>query len=286
MTNPIDKFAGLRMPSLDADILQGAAKAASTAAGGAGLSERMQIAMGAAGPDKFGTSPTAASFATGLSGATEAMRSAIAAAGLERLDTSPIARLSKQIADQQRAIADLRPSVAGLDEIQDLKMYRAPRMPELKIPPNPILETNKRLKNIEARFDRMEKIALDGAEIATGLQASAAMFLEKFEAAAVSNDRTTKRAVLIGVAAIAIAVLTPIAQVLYTEMYRAPADTATVQSTIADVKRELSGLRETQEQVANRISEALLQNGKDQTATLKEIKELLANPQQPLVPAP
>lgn len=278
MTNPIDKFAGLKIPALDADTLQKAAFAA------AGIA-RVKVAMGAAGLDKLDTSPMA-SVAAGLSGMSERMKSAIGAAGLEKLDTSPFARLSKQIADQQRAIAGLRPSVAGLDSIQDFDMYRPRRMPELKIPPNPILETNKRLKNIEARFDRMEKIALDGAEIATGLQASAATFLEKFEAVAVSNDRITKRAVLIGVVAIVIAVLTPIAQVLYTEMYRAPADAATVQSTIADVKREISGLRETQEHVANRISEALLQNGKDQTATLKEIKELLANQPQPLVFVP
>lgn len=122
----------------------------------------------------------------------------------------------------------------------------------------------------------MEAIALNGAEIATSLQVSAATFLDKFEAVAKDNDKTTKRAVWIGLIAVFVAVVIPLLQSLYTEIYRAPSDAATMQEAISDIKREVQGLQQTQAMVSDKIAAALAKNGEQATQTLKEIRDLLA----------
>jgi hypothetical protein len=195
---------------------------------------------------------------------------------------SATAKLAKQIADQQRLIEKYNVRVPALPELPDMSDYVRPSLEskleglEFALPPNPIHETNKRLEQIEKRFVRMEKIALNGAEIATGLQASAAQFLVKFESAAESNDKTTKRAVRIGLIAIFFAVAIPIAQTFYSDFYKAPADAAAAQALISDMKSEISKLNNTQEQTTNRLIEAISKNGDEQTKALNEIREFLS----------
>ncbi len=131
--------------------------------------------------------------------------------GLSAGEDSAIGRVAQKIADQQRAIDAMRPDVA--DALASPEPPRMPRIDQIKFPPNPILETNERLQRIEERFEQMQNIATDAAQIANGLQGAAAEFLQKFEKAAQDNDRTAGRAIWIGVVAVIIAIAMPAVQI-------------------------------------------------------------------------
>jgi len=211
----------------------------------------------------------------GIGGLSEAARIASGSLGAD----SAFTKLARQIADQQHAIASLRPHIPAMPE--RVAMPDRFSIPEVRMPPNPLHETNKRLASIERRFEQMESIALNGAEIATGLQASAAVFLTKFEKASQDNDRTSSRAIWIGTMAILIAVITPIAQVFYTEMWRAPADSASMQAAITDMKGEIKALQTTQKTAADELAKVLSAGNSESTAALRDIRNLLAAQQKP-----
>lgn len=202
-----------------------------------------------------------------------------AAAGMAALSTYD--KVAGRIADQFKAIDAARLSIPEMPRFEE----RSFRLPEMPVIENPIFETNERLKSIEERFDKMEAIALNGAEIATSLQVSAATFLDKFEAVATDNDKTTKRAVWIGLIAVFVAIVIPLLQSLYTEIYRAPSDAATMQGAISDIKREMQGLQQTQAMVSDKIAEAFAKNGEQTTQTLKEIRDLLAKQKELAAPS-
>lgn len=193
-----------------------------------------------------------------------------AAAGITAL--SAFNKVAGRIDDQFKAIDAARLNIPEMPRFEE----RAFNLPEMPIIENPIFETNERLKSIEERFDKMEAIALNGAEIATSLQVSAATFLDKFEAVANDNDKTTKRAVWIGLIAVFVAIVIPLLQSLYTEIYRAPSDAAAMQAAISDIRREMQSVQQTQAMVSNKIAEALAKNGDQTTQALKEIRDLLA----------
>lgn len=120
---------------------------------------------------------------------------------------SAIGKVAQQIAEQQKAIDALRvPDIFADLRTAEREHIHIPalRMPEL--PPNPILETNRRLERIERRFEEMQDVAANAATIANGLQAHAAEFLVKFEKAATDNDRSAGRAIRLGAIAILIAI--------------------------------------------------------------------------------
>lgn len=187
-------------------------------------------------------------------------------------ENSPMARIGKQLAEQQRSIGAILPKV----HLPDLDR---PILPD--IPPHPSLETNKRLARIEDRFKEMQEIAARGAQIATDLQAYAAQFLVKFEAAATSTDRAASRAVKVGVAAVIIAIATPVVQTIYSEWWRAPKDAAAAQAVITDMKVEIESLRRAQSEATDRLATAL-ENADQRTAeALREIAKALVTPNQP-----
>ena len=90
------------------------------------------------------------------------------------------------------------------------------------------------------------------------------------------NDRTTKRAVLIGILAVFIAVTTSIIPIIYTEYWRAPSDAAAAQVVVTDLKKDISELQKTQRDAAERLSETMTQSNGELSITLKEIRDLLA----------
>lgn len=182
-------------------------------------------------------------------------------------ENSAIADVSRKIEDQFRAIDNYNLNAELLDQ---------PKAPAFRIPPNPLYETNERLERIEKQFERMESIAAESASIATGLQASAAEFLVKFEKAANENNQTAKRAIVIGICAIAIALIMPAAQIIYTEFWRAPLDAAANQEVTTNLRSEISELQKTQRDAAERLGDALAQSNGNVAATLMEIRDLLS----------
>lgn len=186
---------------------------------------------------------------------------------------SSMGKLAKQLTEQHRSIDALRmpsPSI-GIEP---------PRIPDvhLRVPPNPIHETNDRLERIEQRFEQMLDVAANGAEIATGLQAHAAEFLVKFENAASDNDRSAARAIRLGAIAVVIALTMPLAQILYTELWRVPQDSASMETVITDMQAEITTLRQTQIEAADRIAVTLERSDQQMIEALRDIARSLATP--------
>jgi hypothetical protein len=246
------------------------------------LNASAKFAKGAIGPmlETLGETAATGKFMQGIADQHSALLSASGAVGsmMKALgEDSAASKLSRQIADQYRALA-------ALNSDTDLALrFDPPRPPTTLIRdiPNPLHETNERLANIEDRFDRMEAIAIDGAKIATSLQATALDFLVKFETAASNNDRAARRAIRLGIIATIIAVAMPMAQIIYTEFWRVPADADAMQASIVQMKREITNLQETQREVADQISKSLSQSDARLATVLKEIKEMLSSRQQP-----
>ncbi|MFB2596128.1 hypothetical protein ACEYYB_14960 [Paracoccus sp. p4-l81] len=181
-------------------------------------------------------------------------------------ENSSLGRLAEQIGAQKSAIDAMR--------LHETEMPRIRELPP--IPPNPIFETNSRLERIEERFEQMQVIASDAAEIATGLQGAAAEFLQKFEKAAADNDRTAARAIWIGVVAVFIAVAMPAAQIIYSEYRREPSNGAEVQAALESMQSELATMRNAQTVANDRLTEALATSDSETAAILRDIRGLLA----------
>ncbi|MBY6118535.1 hypothetical protein KUV64_05285 [Mameliella alba] len=202
--------------------------------------------------------------------------------GLSAGEDSNIGRVAKQIAGQQSAIEAIRSHIH--DDLAKPEPPRLPNIDQIKLPPNPILETNERLERIEERFEQMQDIATDAAQIANGLQGAAAEFLQKFEKAAADNDRTAGRAIWIGVVAVIIAIAMPTFQIVYSELRRAPDNGSEIQPALEDVQAEVAGLRDLQAEVSARLAE-VINSSDDETATiLREIRDLLSQRFSPVEP--
>ena len=189
---------------------------------------------------------------------------------------SSIGRLAEQIGAQQSAVDRLRG--LGLHEPPDTDAFRTPEtfsIPEITIPPNPLFETNERLERIEERFEQMQDVATNAAQIATGLQAASAEFLQKFETAASDNDRAAGRAIWIGVIAVFIAIAMPAAQIIYSDLRRSPDSGPALQAALEEMRTELSATREAQTAASNRLNEAIAQSNGETAAILRDIRDLL-----------
>lgn len=199
--------------------------------------------------------------------------------GISAGEDSAIGRVAKQIADQQRAIEAMRPQIP---EHLEKSEPRLPIIEQIKLPQNPILETNERLERIEERFEQMQAIATDAAQIANGLQGAAAEFLQKFEKAAADNDRTAGRAIWIGVIAVIIAIAMPAVQIGYSEFRRTPDNGPEMQAALEDVQAEVAGLRNAQAQASAQLGEIIGSSNDETAKVLREIRDLLSNRSAPV----
>jgi hypothetical protein len=189
-----------------------------------------------------------------------------------------LGKLAKQISDQQHRINEVLRPISSLNtraiSVRDLK-----RVPEqLNLPdiaPNPAYETNERLERIEERFKEMQDIATNAAQIATGLQAAAAEFLQKFERAADENSRATGRAIWIGIAAVMIAVTMPAAQIFYSEYRREANHTPAMHAALIEIQAEISAMRESQSAGTDRLAEVFSSSDGETAAILRGIHKLL-----------
>lgn len=204
--------------------------------------------------------------------------------GVSAGEDSAIGRVAKQISDQQRAIDAMRPDVSAT--LGSPEPPRMPRIDQIKFPPNPLFETNERLQRIEERFEQMQDIATDAAQIANGLQGAAAEFLQKFEKAAQDNDRTAGRAIWIGVVAVVIAIAMPAVQIGYSEFRRVPDNGPEIQVALEGMQAELTSLREAQAEALGQLGSAINSSNSETAAILREIRDLLSEPAAPVMSAP
>lgn len=88
---------------------------------------------------------------------------------------------------------------------------------------HPINITNQKLSNIEGHSATRNNLLLKAAE---------------------SNEKTSKTALKISVFAILIAVLMPVVQIGYNELWRVPQETESAKTMINSLKKEIEALRE------------------------------------------
>lgn len=192
-----------------------------------------------------------------------------------------LSRFARQLAEQQKAIGRFRTPLSAEAErliSPEIKAYEH-IIPE--IPINPVVETNAKLDRIEQRFEEMQKIAANGAEIATGLQAYAADFLQKFETAAEANNRAARLAIRVGGLAIAATVTVALVQIGYSEWWRVPRDTAAAQQAIVEMRAEIEALRSVQADAAVRIEQAAREIDASTAEALWELIAVLREQREP-----
>lgn len=196
---------------------------------------------------------------------------------------SALSRAAKQISDHQKAIDSLMPKQKMYDPIMDnpdwLRVNSAKRAHEisehLASIKNPIDETNSRLANIEGQFGEIHEIAIESANIANGLNAAAAEFLNKFEDAALSNEKSARIAIWTGIIAIIIAAI-PAMHIIYSELWRAPQEAAKMQAIISDFKTEITELKDEHNKVIEGLADTIEKSNGSSAILLQDIKEILA----------
>lgn len=143
----------------------------------------------------------------------------------------------------------------------------APVMP--KLPPNPVVETNRKLEDIETKFEEMLAVMGSAAQIATDIQSHAVQFLEKFDKASEQTDHAARSAIRIAVLAIVISVITPFIpmgiEYIWPDKTVSSLEKLTQQIVAvqeadrAESERLIQELRQNNEQITKQFTEALKQ---------------------------
>ena len=149
-------------------------------------------------------------------------------------------------------------------------------------PPNPIHETNDRLSNMTERLENLVGFGENALQIMNGLQVASAEFIENFSTEAGKNSKAANKAIWVGI----FAVLLSVAQIVYTEFWRVPQDTAAMDAAIASVRGEidelqtalgtdLSGFQAEQADTAAAVAHSVNSTGETNTELLQRIDLLL-----------
>lgn len=205
---------------------------------------------------------------------------------LPKIDLSTLVAPSPELADIAAQINRQEGLLAGMRTPADMGLessHRNLQLPEL--PPNPIFETNERLERIEKQFESMQEVAVQGAGIATSLQAYAADFLSKFEKAANDTEKSANKAVLVSSVAIVLTVVTAAVPVVYDIWIKGPAElaassdgvaaVAALQAEVAGLKAELAGVQAAQSQAGAEIANAMRTGDAEIVDVLRDIRALL-----------
>lgn len=135
---------------------------------------------------------------------------------------------------------------------------QTPHTPALKIPTNPIYDTNSSLREVVDRLEEMNELAFQTAETVGSVSNSATEFLVAFGAASNRADRASRRAIWIAGAAIIIAVVSTAVQIGYAE-WRAHqnqiATGQTVNAIITHMEDMVAAQRANTKQLSDRIDE-------------------------------
>jgi len=133
-----------------------------------------------------------------------------------------------------------------------------PHIPDLKLPENPIYDTNRSLREVVDRLDEMNELAFQTAETVGSVSNSATEFLVAFGAASDSADRASRRAIWIAAAAIIVAVVSTAVQIGYAE-WRAHqnqiATDLTVNAIVTHMEDMVSAQRANTQQLSDRLDE-------------------------------
>ena len=176
------------------------------------------------------------------------------------------------------AIRGIEKQQYALDTMIDREPV-VPRIDYLKIPENPIVETNRKLDRIEKQFSQISTIAHDSAQVATDLQAYAAEFLQKFEKAAEDTNKSGGKAIKVGWLALAIAIVVGLGQIYAPTLLR-DQEAEKSRQTVIGLIAEISTLRAEQSAANERLIAALATADQATAEAIREAVTDLATQQE------
>lgn len=177
---------------------------------------------------------------------------------------SRLGKAAEEIASQQRILDEMRAPTKALVDMN------LPSIPVQKIPPSPLVETNKRLARIEERFEHISEVAESSTRVAVSLQASAAEFLQKFEAAAADTNKSGSKALMVGWLALAIAIVTGGAQIA-APLFIPDQEAEALRQSVVDLKGEIAAMRADEAASGQRLLDALAQGDAATAAAVREV---------------
>ncbi len=225
-------------------------------------------------PVRVGWEGLSRSIAEQLSAAHNSLTASLGRASIPASELA-LGEVMKGIDAQYSQLAEIMKPAAALSfevpsDLRPQPILNPPKFDDYFVE-NPTHETNKKLARIEKRFKNMEEIALQGAKIATDLQAYAATFLTQFQAAAKSTERGGKYALWVGITAVLISVGIPI----YEATVKAPADATAMQAIVSDLKQEVVDLKASQAALITALDTSLGKSDAASSAVLSDIRDLL-----------
>jgi hypothetical protein len=215
------------------------------------------------------------------------------------------AKNKKQTAKMQEMFSSLNNSLGGLlgsknsgirgfsedllKQNERIESYFSPKPSfsetQLKLlmpPPNPTHETNKRLGDMTKRLENLVGFGENALRIMNGLQVASAEFLENFSIEAEKNSKAAKIAIRVGI----FAVLCSVAQIGYSEFWRAPQDNVAMDAALTSIRGEidelqtalganLASFQAAQADTAAAIADSVNSMGENNAALLQRIDLLL-----------
>jgi|GEM_PF-5834954 len=188
---------------------------------------------------------------------------------------SALGKIANDIAAQKRALDSWETRSLDADR---LAAARPIHISELRIPENPLVETNKRLARIESQFELISEVARESSQTAVGLQASAAEFLQKFEKAADDTNKSGSKAMLVALIAVLITIFQTASPYVLPD-----GDAAALRQTVSDLQGEISSMRAEQAESSQRLIEVLATRDHETAAAVRQAVEavLAAQPTDP-----
>lgn len=165
------------------------------------------------------------------------------------------------------------------------RIVSVPRMPDIKFPRNPILDTNAKLDGIEQKFETMLDVITNAARIGNDIQAQTTTFVGKFEEASIQTDNSARKAILVGVFALVIATLSPFAPMVvdyFSPNRTVPSIEALTreiisarQSANADSQKLIGAMKDRDEQVTERMVGEVRRKQDETNVILRELLQTL-----------
>lgn len=188
---------------------------------------------------------------------------------------SALGKIANDIAAQKRTLDSWETRSLDVDRLAGAQPIH---IPELRIPQNPLVETNKRLARIESQFELISEVARESSQTAVGLQASAAEFLQKFEKAADDTNKSGSKAMLVALIAVLITIFQTVSPYVLPD-----GDAAALRQTVSDLQGEISSMRADQSESSQRLLEALATGNHETAAAVRQAVEaaLAAQPTDP-----
>ncbi|WP_430436899.1 hypothetical protein [Oceanibaculum nanhaiense] len=193
---------------------------------------------------------------------------------LEKIYSGPsdsIGSIIKNIEAQDRHIIAMEESARRINS-------SPPHRPELNVtlPPNPLHETNDRLDRIEKHSNGVKDGLIQTTKIWAAIQNHIVLMLAAMQQGAEDAKKSSRRAIILSVSAIAISVLGVLAPIVYDVFWRSPQEAAAAQVLISEFRTEIRELRQAQIEANAQIAGALARSDQETAEALKELARALA----------